>query len=191
MNITNFAPENPIFNNDNKIVESLDANIIENKLFDDSYYSVYRENNDFVSKENLFQVLITDLLEYIKTCQNNGEIRVGYMIYSKLQLSSSKMNNILNLIVQKLDPNIRIQSVWDSQSSYKGPMQTEKGLEIIDFDKIRIKILVKANDKDIAIKKLAEINLNYMRKNTKKVLLLKRGSELRKFKLKWKVKLLF
>jgi hypothetical protein len=64
---------------------------------------------------------------------------------------------------------MRVQSLWDIQSTYKGPMQTEKGLEIIDFDKIRIKILIKANDKDLAIKKLAEINLNHMRKKTKKV----------------------
>jgi hypothetical protein len=79
------------------------------------------------------------------------------------------MNNILNLLIQKLDPNLRVLSMWDIQSTYKGPMQTDKGLEIIDFDKIRIKILVKPNDKDLAIKKLAEINLNNMRKNTKKV----------------------
>ena len=169
MNINNFSQEFPVLNNTDKTLESVDINVTENKLFDDSYYSVYRENNSFVSKENLFQVLITDLLEYLKTCQNNEEIRVGYMIYSKLQLSSSKMNNILNLLVQKIDPNIRVQSAWDVQSSYKGPMQTEKGLEIIDFDKIRIKIIVKANDKDVAIKKLAEISLNHMRKNTKKV----------------------
>ena len=169
MDINNFTPEFPASTLNNNMSEMGDAEKIENKLFDDSHYSIYRENNNFISKENLFQVLITDLFEYLKTCQNNGEIRVGYMIYSKLQLGSSKMNNILNLLVQKLDPNIRIQSMWDVQSTYKGPMQTEKGLEIIDFDKIRIKIIVRPNDKDVAIKKLAEINLNHMRKNTKKV----------------------
>ena len=80
-----------------------------------------------------------------------------------------KARYFINLLVQKLDPTVRVQSAWDIQTSYKGPMQTEKGLEIIDFDKIRIKIIVKANDKDLAIKKLAEINLNHMRKNTKKI----------------------
>ena len=177
MNIDNFTPDFPASTStsipastsNNKMLETVDAEKIENKLFDDSYYSIYRENNNFISKENLFQVLITDLFEYLKTCQNTGEIRVGYMIYSKLQLSSSKMNNIFNLLVQKLDPTVRVQSAWDIQTSYKGPMQTEKGLEIIDFDKIRIKIIVKANDIDLAIKKLAEINLNHMRKNTKKI----------------------
>jgi hypothetical protein len=168
MNINNTATEFPSQSPDNTMLDK-EGEKTENKLFDDSYYTIYRENNNFVSKETLFQVLITDLFEYLKTCQNSGEIRVGYMIYSKLQLSSSKMNNILNLLIQKLDPNLRVLSMWDIQSTYKGPMQTDKGLEIIDFDKIRIKILVKPNDKDLAIKKLAEINLNNMRKNTKKV----------------------
>lgn len=169
MNINDFTQQPSSSTLNNKMSETEDTEKIENKLFDDSHYSIYRENNNFVSKENLFQVLITDLFEYLKECQNNSEIRIGYMIYSKLQLSSSKMNNILNLLVQKFNPNVRIQSMWDVQSTYKGPMQTEKGLEIIDFDKIRIKIIVKPNDKDIAIKKLTEINLNHMRKNTKKV----------------------
>jgi hypothetical protein len=153
-------------NQKNELVEN---NITKPELFDDIFYEIYRENNNFVSKENLFQTLVTDLISYLKTCYNGTEIRVGYIIYSKLQLSSSKMNNILNLLVQKLEPNIRVQSIWNIESSYKGPMQTEKGLETIDFDKIRIKIIVKPNDKDLAIKKLAEINLNHMRKNTKKV----------------------
>lgn len=144
----------------------------QNTLFDDSKYPLYRENNTYVSKENLLPILVADLIEYLKTSinTNSSEIYVGYMIYSKLQLSSSKMNNLLNLLVQKTEPNIRIQSIWDVQSNHSGLMQTEKGLEMIDaFDKIRIKIIAKPNDKDLAIKKLAEINLNYMRKNTKKV----------------------
>lgn len=168
MNINIFAPES-VTNPDDNMIETKDVEQTEKTLFDDSFYSIYRENNNFISKENLFQVLIKDLFEYLKTCQNNKEIRVGYMAYSKLQLSSSKMNNILGLLLQKIDPNIRVQSMWDIQSSYKGPMQTDKGIEIIDFDKIRIKILVTPNDKDMAIKKLAEHNLNHMRKKTKKV----------------------
>lgn len=141
----------------------------ENKTFDDIYYPQYRETNNYISKENLIQVIINDLFEYLKTIQNNEPIYVGYIMYSKLNLNSSKMNNILNLCVQKLNPNIRVLSLWNVESTCKGPIQTEKGLEIIEVDKIKIKIIVKKNDKDLAIKKLAEINLNYLKKKTKKV----------------------
>ena len=158
------TPVKQIIANDNE-----DNEKVEIKQFDDSYYPHYREYNNFIPKETLFQMLITDLIEFLKTCQANNEIRVGYIIYSKMILSSSKMNNILNLLIQKINPNIRVQSMWDIQNSYKGPIQTEKGIENVDFDKVRIKILVRTNDKDIAIKKLAENNLNYMKKNIKKV----------------------
>jgi hypothetical protein len=139
------------------------------KQFDDLFYPQYRETNNYIPKENLFQMLISDLFEYLKNCQDVSEIRVGYILYSKMSLKSNKMNNILNLLVQKVNPNIRIQSLWDIQNTYKGPMQTDKGMENVDVDKIRIKILIKKNDKDIAIKKLSEINLNHMKKNNKKV----------------------
>ena len=139
------------------------------KQFDDSFYPQYRENNNFIPKENLFQMIISDLSEYLKHSQEATEIRIGYILYSKMSLKSIKMNNILNLLVQKINPNIRIQSLWEIQNTYKGPMQTDKGLENVDVDKIRIKVLVKQNDKDIAIKKLSEINLNHMKKNNKKV----------------------
>lgn len=152
-----------------KIINTEEPESQELKQFDDSYYLSYRENNNFIAKENLFQSLISDLFEYLKTCQPCNEIRVGYILVSKLALSSSKMNNILNLLIQKINPNIRVQSMWNIQNTYKGPMQTDKGIEIVDVDKIRIKLLVRPNDKDIAIKKLAEINLNYIKKNTKKI----------------------
>jgi hypothetical protein len=79
------------------------------------------------------------------------------------------MNTILNLLVLQKNPNIRVQSHWDVVSTFKGPMQTANGLEIVDVDKIRIKLIVKTNDKDLSIKKLAEINLNNLKKNTKKI----------------------
>jgi hypothetical protein len=146
-----------------------EAEISEKKQFDDGYYPAYRENNNFINKENLFQVLISDIFEYLKTCQPSNEIRVGYMIYSKISLSSSKMNNILNLLVQKINPDIRVQSMWEIQNTYRGPMQTDKGIENVDVDKIRIKILIRPNNKDIAIKKLVEMHLNSIKKNNKKI----------------------
>lgn len=141
----------------------------ELKQFDDTFYPHYRENSTFIPKENLFQMLINDIFEYLKTCEPCNEIRIGYIIVSKLALSSSKLNNILNLLVQKINPNIRVQSVWDVQNTYRGPMQTDKGIENVDVDKIRIKVLIRPNDKDIAIKKLIEMNLSLIKKNNKKI----------------------
>ena len=146
-----------------------DMDKAEIKHFDDAFYPHYRENNSFTPKENLFQIIVSDIIEFLKTCPPSNEIRVGYVLYSKLLLSSSKMNNLLNLLMQKVNPNIRVQSVWDIQSSYKGPIQTANGIENADFDKIRVKILIRPNDKDIAIKKLVEMSLNSIKKNNKKI----------------------
>lgn len=140
----------------------------EMKQFDDIYFQSYRENNNFISKENLFNMITSDLIEFVKSCELKSEIRVGYILYSKMLLNSNKMNNILNLLIQKNNPNIRVQSLWTIESSYKGPMHTANGVENVDFDKIRLKILVKLNDKDIAIKKLSEMNLNSIKKNIRK-----------------------
>ena len=164
MNTSNLKYKDLQINSMSTVNENTDI-----KQFDDSFYPQYRENNNFIPKENLFQMIISDLSEYLKHSQEATEIRIGYILYSKMSLKSIKMNNILNLLVQKINPNIRIQSLWEIQNTYKGPMQTDKGFENVDVDKIRIKVLVKQNDKDIAIKKLSEINLNHMKKNNKKV----------------------
>jgi hypothetical protein len=140
----------------------------EIKQFDDIHYPHYRENNTFISKENLFQLIITDLIEFIKTQPAQNELRIGYILYSKMSLNSSKMNNIFNLLLQKINPDIRVQSMWEVLERNKVPMQTEKGIQNMEIDKIRVKLLLRPNDKDIAIKKLAEINLNQMKKHNKK-----------------------
>jgi hypothetical protein len=140
---------------------------VKKNIFDDSYYPNYRETTKYIEKDKLFETIVKDLLEYLTTCIIDNEMRVGYIIYSKCELSSSKMNNMLNLLVQSINPNIYTQSLWEIFESCKGPMQTSKGLEIIEINKIKIKIIVKPNNKDIAIKKLAEINLNYLKKNKK------------------------
>lgn len=156
----------PAFEQQN-IIDNLEKTEI--KQFDDIFYPQYRENNTYIPKENLFQTLVTDLMEFIKVQQMQTEIRVGYMLYSKMSLNSSKMNNIFNLLIQKINPNIRVQSMWETLAKSSIPMHTDKGIQNIDVDKIRIKILIKLNDKDFAIKKLAEINLNQMKKYNKKV----------------------
>ena len=141
----------------------------ELKHFDDLYYQQYRENKIFTPKEELFKILINDIIEYLKTIPSSNEIRVGYILYSKFLLSSSKMNNVLNLLIQKINPNIRVLSLWNVEASYKGPIQTSNGIENVDFDKIRIKLLIRPNDKDIAIKKLIEMNLYSLKKGNKKL----------------------
>lgn len=140
----------------------------EIKHFDDIHYPQYRENHTFIPKENLFQLIINDLIEFIKTQPAQNELRIGYILYSKMCLNSSKMNNIFNLLLQKINPDIRVQSMWDILEKNNLPMQTEKGVQNMEIDKIRIKILLRPNDKDIAIKKLAEINLNQIKKHNKK-----------------------
>jgi len=141
---------------------------LENNLFDDTHYPIYRETNNYILKENLLEILTNDLLEYIKTCPLNTEMRVGYIIYSKLLLGSSKMNNIFNIFIQKHNPNIRIQSLWTVCETNTSSIQIDNQTKIVEVDKIKIKIIVKPNDKDLSIKKLADIILNQTRKHTKK-----------------------
>ena len=157
-------------------IVSNDMTNISIKLFDDIYYSEYREHNEYIEKELLFGSLTTDLLDYINLNLNlnpnlllENEVRIGYILYTKMSLSSSKMNNIFNLFVQKTNPNIRIQSYWEIISSFKGPMESSKGLEILDFDRVKIKIIIKANNKDIAIQKLSDINLHHISRSNKKI----------------------
>ena len=141
----------------------------ELKMFDDIYYQQYREFNNFIPKDKLFESIINDLVQYLNTVPPCNEIRIGYTFYSKMTLTSSKMNNILNLLMQKINTNIRVQSMWEIKSSYKGPLQTTNGIENVDFDKMRLKILIRPNDKDVAIRKLVDISLSSMKKNNKKI----------------------
>lgn len=151
---------------------SIKDNKIELKLFDDKFYKTYKENSNLISKEQLLMSLVNDINHHITTLYNqnqiNNEYHIGYIIYSKMTLGSNKMNNLLNTVIQKNNPNLRIQSHWEIISSFNGPMETVNGIEILNFDKIKIKIIVKPNDKDYAIKKLADINLHSISKSSKK-----------------------
>jgi hypothetical protein len=144
----------------------MNGNLNSNSYFWDLYSkknSSYR-NNINLNFDNNF-----DLIEFLKSSPPSNEIRVGYILYSKLSLNSSKMNNIFNLLMQKINPNIRVQSMWEVLATSICDIPTEKGIEKVSVDKIRIKLLIRPNDKDIAIKKLTEMNINYMKKNNKKV----------------------
>jgi hypothetical protein len=145
------------------------------KLFDDQYYPSYRENNDFIPKDKLLTVLTDDINSYLATIQpsenisTENEIRLGYILCSQLTLNSSKMNTLLCMLIQISNPNIRIQSYWETISSLHGPMEIANRIEIVNVHKIRIKLIIRPNDKDYSIKKLASTNLYYFAKNSKKV----------------------
>ena len=155
------------------ITPNIDNNTNNSKLFDDVYFQVYKENNNYLPESHLFSTLVTDinnyLLSVINTSNSNQlEYRLGYIIYSKMNLCQEKMHNLLNMLIQKNNPNIRIQSHWEIISSFKGPMEINNNIEIKEFDKIKIKIIIKPNDKDYAIKKLIDLNIKHLIKTSKK-----------------------
>ena len=156
-------------------IDKVSGAVTLKKLFDDSYYLAYRENNDYIPKNKLMMVLINDINTYMSTIDlssvvnENNEFRLGYILCSNLSLGSAKMNTILSMLIQIFNPNIRLQSYWETISTLHGPMEVDKRIEIINVHKIRIKLIIKPNDKDFAIKKLASINLHHYAKNSKKV----------------------
>jgi hypothetical protein len=149
--------------------ELLDNSTQSLELFDDIYYPAYRESHVFIKKENLFQTLINDLFDFLKSVMTpeNNLIYVGYIVYSKLQMHSAKMNKLLNLLIQKTNPVIRVQSLWTVESTYNGPLETEGKIEMVDMDKIKIKLIVRPIDKDFTIKKYASEAIGHMLKKNK------------------------
>ncbi len=146
--------------------------------FSDISFGTFRENNIYLDKENILEVLTNDIItyfdEYTKHAIANGltigsEIKVGYIIYSKLVVSGGKIANLLNLLVQNKNPNIRIQSQWDIEGSTNTPIQTIRGIETKDVDKIKIKVIIRPNDKDLAIKKITGIAIENINKSSKKL----------------------
>jgi hypothetical protein len=162
-------------NTSNLLEDSIEVVNVNNikKLFDDSFYPTYRENNDFIPKDKLLKVLIDDINTYLNENMANlqseqSEIRLGYILCSQITLNSAKMNTMLSMLIQVINPNIRLQSYWETIASLHGPMEVSNRIEIINVHKIRIKLIIKPNDKEYAIKKLASINLDYYAKNSKK-----------------------
>lgn len=152
-------------------LENIIMNTNENEIkqFDDIYFPQYRETNGYIIPQKLYELLIGDLFEYLKQIGSSNEIKVGYILYSKMNFKSSIMNNVLNMLIQKINPNIRAQSCWTKEMTCNSQVQTDKGIEMVEIDKIKIKIIIKNNDKDYAIKKLAEINLKNIKKKYKKI----------------------
>lgn len=146
--------------------------------FDDINFGTFRENNTYCDKENLLEILTLDIInfinEYSKYINSNNlampnELYIGYIVYSKIDVTLGKLANILNLLIQNINPNIRIQSQWNIEGKANTSIQTIRGIENIDTEKIKIKVIIRPNDKDMAIKKITEIAIDNMNKNSKKL----------------------
>jgi hypothetical protein len=113
-------------------------------VFDDINFRdiIFRENNVYIKREDIFNVLSEDIIKCYR--ENRGiSIKLGYIIYSNMDLGSNKMNYILNNFVQNMDCDIHISSVWEI-------LETNNNI-----NKIKIKIIASENDKRMAIKKLS------------------------------------
>ncbi len=146
--------------------------------FDDVSFGTFRETNIFMDKENILEALVNDIINYFNELTShittNGlvmpnEIKIGYIIYSKLVVGGGKISNVLNLLVQNRNPNIRIQSQWNIEGSANTQIQTTRGIETLDVDKIKIKIIIRPNDKDLAIRKITGIAVENIAKNSKNI----------------------
>lgn len=146
--------------------------------FDNINFGTFRENTTFCDKENLLELLTQDIIkfigEYSKYAATNNlvmpeELYLGYIVYSKIDVNLGKLANILNLLIQNINPNIRIQSQWNIEEKANTQMQTIRGIENVDAEKIRIKVIIRPNDKDLAIKKITDIAIENMGKNSKKL----------------------
>jgi len=147
-------------------------------VFSDVNFGSWRETNVYLDKENVLELLTNDIVNYFKDlvthAMTNGltvgsELYVGYIIYSKLEVNPGKIANILNLLVQNINPDIRIQSNWIVEGTANTQIQTIRGIENREVDKIKIKVIIRPNDKDLAIKKITSIAIENIGKNSKKL----------------------
>ena len=148
-------------------------------LYDDKLYSNnIKEHALFIEKKKLLSFLveqiITDLRLYMEYCTTNNipiqaEIRFGYIVYSKLEIGTNKMNELLNFMIQHKYPELYIRSNWETMTQLTGNAEVDGKVQMITADKIKVKLIIKNNDKDLTIKKLAENKLISMKKKNKKM----------------------
>ena len=148
-------------------------------LYDDTLYANnIKEHTMFIEKKKLLSFLseqiINDLKTYIEYCATNNiqpqaEIRFGYIVYSKLEIGTNKMNELLNFMIQYKYPELYIRSNWETITQISGNVEINGKVEMVTADKIKVKLIIKNNDKDLTIKKLAENKLISMKKKNKKM----------------------
>ncbi len=148
-------------------------------LYDDNLYvNNIKEHAMYIEKKKLLSFLaeqiVNDLKTYIEYCAKNNiqtpaEIRYGYIVYSKLEIGTNKMNELLNFMIQHKYPELYIRSNWESMTQITGNAEVDGKVQMITADKIKVKLIIKNNDKDLTIKKLAENKLISMKKKNKKI----------------------
>lgn len=146
--------------------------------FNNINFTIWKENKIYTEKDTVLELLSLDIINYFKEYINQAiitnttlspEIFIGYVIYSKLDVNPGKIANILNLLVQNINPEIRIQSQWDVEATADIQIETIRGIETKNVDKIRIKVIIRPNDKNLAIKKITSIAIENISKNSKKL----------------------
>ena len=148
-------------------------------LYDDKLYiNNIKEHGMFIEKKKLLSFLAEQIVNDLKTfieyfTKNNipipTEIRFGYIVYSKLEIGTNKMNEILNFMIQHKYPELYIRSNWEIMTQITGNAEVDGKVQMITADKIKVKLIIKNNDKDLTIKKLAENKFISMKKKNKKI----------------------
>jgi hypothetical protein len=152
---------------------------MEISLYDDNFYLnninelvIYLPKNKLLNY--MVDQIINDLKKYFEYCKQNNvnvpqEIRFGYIIYSHLEQGTNKMNEILNYMIQYKYPDLYIRSNWESLIQVTGPTDVNGVIQTVTADKIKIKLIIKNNDKDLTIKKHVENKLMSLKKKNKKM----------------------
>ena len=163
-----------------------EQNIINKKgLYDDCYYPLenYIEHKQIINKVDLFDAFSTDIIArytHFRSCPPalatvpvhpptpvplpGQELRIGYILYIEADANiniKSKMNKLLNYMVQLKNPNIYVKSHW---------VIDELGINagLVQVNKIKVKVIVLENNKDYAIKMLInELIYNIKKKDRK------------------------
>lgn len=152
---------------------------MEISLYDDNYYAtsinelvIYLPKNKLLNY--MVDQIINDLKKYFEYCKQNNiivpqEIRFGYILYSHLENGTNKMNEILNYMIQYKYPDLYVRSNWETLIQVTGPTDINGIVQTVTADKIKIKLIIKNNDKDLTIKKHVENKLMSLKKKNKKM----------------------
>ena len=137
-------------------------------LFDDSLYvNNIKEHTIFFEKKKLLNFLVDEIINDLKLFSGD-EIRFAYIVYSKLDISTYKINEILNFMIQYKYPDIYVKSKWDIFEQITGNTNINGISQLVTADKIKIKFIIKKNDKDLTIKKLIQDKLFSLQKKKNK-----------------------
>jgi len=136
------------------------------ELFDDKHYNDYRKPDKVLEKSMLFNELVNDINMYVLECIQNNKVHdnviyIGYELFSRMDLTPKKMSEILNLLLQHVNPDLYVKSLWKI---------IEVGnINNVELHKIQIKMIVYQNDKNLAIKRFAKGFLHNLYDENKKI----------------------